>query len=132
MASFLDKIREAKLMLRRWLDKNGHDVGLPLIIVLVGLISFILGQFSVKNEAKTEVRICDAPADYSRPIRPGGYVVGKAGGTVYYLPWCAGAQKIALEQAVWFKDEKSAQNAGYIAAKGCKGLGGVPGDKTVQ
>jgi len=128
----MNTIHEFYLNIKLWLDKNAHDIGLPLIIILVGLISFILGQFSVKSEVGQEVRICDAPVDYSRPIRPGGYVVGKVGGQVYYLPWCPGAQKIAPEQAVWFKDEQSAQNAGYRPAKGCKGLSGAGETNQVQ
>ncbi|MDR3572146.1 MAG: hypothetical protein P4L81_08270 [Candidatus Pacebacteria bacterium] len=55
-------------------------------------------------------------------VAPGGYVVASRSGSVYYLPWCAGADKIPADKQLWFTSEAAAQKAGYTPAKSCKGL----------
>lgn len=119
----MGSISEIGPQIKGWLEANAEGWGIPLIVVLVGLGSFGLGRFSAFEDARPAVAIREAPVSTSTaPIRMGGYVVALDTGTVYYLPWCAGAQKIALNRQRWFKTEAEAQKAGYKAAKGCKGL----------
>lgn len=116
-------IREWGLKIKLWLDGNADAWGLPLLIVVVGLASFGLGRFSAFEDTRPVIAIHQAPiATSTVPLRMGGYVVASDTGTVYYLPWCAGAQKVALTKQRWFQTEKAAQAAGYRAAKNCKGL----------
>lgn len=109
--------------IKRWLDRNAEEWGIPLIVILVGLISFVLGRFSALEQARPVVRIHEESlqSPVSR-LHMGGHYVALNTGSVYYLPWCAGAQKIPLERQRWFKDAASAERAGYKPAKGCKGL----------
>ncbi len=44
------------------------------------------------------------------------------GGTVYYLPTCSGAKKIAEKNKIWFDSKAEADKFGYKPAKNCKGL----------
>lgn len=102
-----------------------EEWGIPAIVLLVGVTSFGLGRLSAFEEAKPVVSVT-TPSLLAQPtqLHMGGLVVANATGSVYYLPWCSGAQKIPLSKQRWFSDEKSAQKAGYKAAKGCKGLSG--------
>jgi hypothetical protein len=100
------------------------DFGIPILVVLVGIASFGLGRLSALENARPAVSIGQASsaALAVQPIAPGGMFVGARGGSIYYYPWCAGALKIAAENQVWFASEIAAQNAGFSAAKNCKGL----------
>jgi hypothetical protein len=121
----MQSIREIGLQIKGWLEKNAGEWGIPVIVALVGLGSFSLGRFSAFEDARPAVALSQATVSTSTaPIRMGGYVVALDTGTVYYLPWCAGAQKMALSRQRWFKTEAEARKAGYKAAKGCKGIGG--------
>lgn len=51
-----------------------------------------------------------------------GRVVAAKGGTKYYLPTCAGADRISEANKVWFVSIAAADAAGYSPATNCKGL----------
>lgn len=119
----MGSIREWGLKIKLWLDQNAEVWGLPLLVVFLGLASFGLGRFSALEDARPAIAIHQAPmATNPTPMRMGGYVVASDTGTVFYLPWCAGAQKITIAKQRWFTTEKAAQAAGYRPAKNCKGL----------
>lgn len=100
------------------------EYGLIILVFLVALGSFGLGRLSVLEDAKSVLSVESAPAGAAIPaLPPGGYVVASKTGSAYYLPWCAGAQKIAAGNQVWFSSEHAAQAAGYTPSKSCKGLG---------
>jgi hypothetical protein len=108
-------------------DRQIGDWGLPALVVLVGLGSFGLGRLSAIEEHRPVVSIGEAPAaGIQRAMPLGGQFVGSRTGTVYYFPWCGGAQQIPPDAQVWFTSEKAAQRAGYRAAKNCKGLSESP------
>ncbi|MBU6323825.1 MAG: hypothetical protein KGI41_04335 [Patescibacteria group bacterium] len=61
-----------------------------------------------------------SPAPAQLPA--GGQVVAAKSGTKYYLPWCAGAARIADANKVWFASADDAEAAGYAPAANCPGL----------
>ncbi len=112
--------------IKLWLEGNAEEWGIPLILVLVGISSFLLGRFSAFEEVRPRVSVYEAPLTAQPPeLHMGGMYVALNSGSVYYLPWCAGAQKIPLGRERWFKDKESAERAGYKPAKACKGLDGT-------
>lgn len=105
------------------LDAGIAEWGLFIVILLVGLASFGLGRYSALEEVKLPVRLTQAPQEASpRALHIGGLLVASKSGSVYYYPWCSGAQKILPANQRWFADEAAAQQAGYSPSKGCKGL----------
>lgn len=51
-----------------------------------------------------------------------GQIVASKNGTKYYLPGCAGADRISLANKVWFASVAAAVAAGYAPAANCKGM----------
>ncbi len=99
------------------------DWGLITLVFLTAWCAFCLGRLSALEDAKPPLSVEQAPvAAEVVALSPGGYVVASRTGSVYYLPWCPGAQKMAPEKQVWFSSEAAAQKAGYSASKSCKGL----------
>lgn len=97
--------------------------GLISLVFLVAFSAFGMGRLSALEDAKPPVSLIEAPqAALVLALSPGGYVVASRSGSVYYLPWCSGAQKIAANSQVWFSSEAAAQKAGYSPSKSCKGL----------
>ncbi len=111
-----------------------------IIVVLVGIASFLLGRASVLENApntaavKTTtlpvVTMEEAPAR-EVPVAQGtvkveafatGTLVGSKSGTKYHLPTCPGAKQIKEENKVYFKDNKEAEAAGYKPAANCPQL----------
>lgn len=126
MASIQDSASKIKLWGRNTLAAGIGDWGIAAIVVLVGLISFGLGRLSVLEEARPLVSVGKAPvAEKPRAMSLGGQFVASRTGTVYYFPWCGGAQQIPPEKQVWFASENAAQKAGYRPAKNCRGLGSL-------
>lgn len=136
-----DGVGKSKQFLRNLLL---GDVFLVLVILLVGIASFLLGRLSVAGQ-KEPVRVLQntpetaissvqkAPNTASAvsatvpgkgivPRTEGGegkYVASK-NGTAYYLPTCSGVSRIKEENKIWFDSEEAAENAGYHRAANCK------------
>lgn len=124
-----------------------QDFLLVTSVILLGGISFGLGQLSVLEEQGERVALCDAPAlqntgvgnslntptigvsvnntsailGVSSTTQQETYVASK-NGSVYHFPWCSGAQRIKEENKVWFRTKEEADRAGYRPASNCKGL----------
>ena len=62
------------------------------------------------------------PTPLSGTDSEAGQVVASKNGTKYYLPDCAGADRIAPANKVWFASAAAAAAAGYTPAVNCKGL----------
>lgn len=115
--------REIKRLMSRVAGEGRDTWGIPFIVVLVGVSSFGLGRLSALEEVRPIVDIRHAPpAAEPRAMALGGQFVAMRGGSVYYFPWCSGAQQIPESRQVWFVSEKTAQKAGYRPAKNCRGL----------
>jgi hypothetical protein len=116
-------IQHFRELCKPYFDAFLGDWGLFLLLALLCVASFILGRLSALIEARPLIALAEAPSERAvLPLRMGGLLVASWGGSVYYYPWCSGAQNIKPENQRWFTDEKSAQAAGYRAAKNCQGL----------
>jgi hypothetical protein len=84
------------------------------------LASFAFGYVAGYGQGKEEgVAYQTAPR-----AAPAGdeSVVASRGGTKYYLPWCAGADRITDANKVWFASPEAAAASGYEPAANCDGL----------
>ncbi len=103
-----------------------QDVLLVLILLLACLLSFGFGYMAGKDaglpvggaEQGSEVTIETSPLVASTT----GQLVASKNGTKYYLPWCAGVDRISDANKVWFNSVESAKVQGYSPASNCKGL----------
>lgn len=109
--------------IKAWLDAGIGEWGLAAAVFLVALGSFGLGRLSAIETVRPPVSIEQAPSlSQPRGMYLGGLIVAARTGSVYYFPWCTGAQKIAQANQVWFRSAAEARAAGYAPAKNCKGL----------
>jgi Metal binding domain of Ada len=105
-------------------DEAVAEWGMVAIVFLVALSAFGLGRLSSLESVLPPAALAEAPtAEKPAALYMGSLLVATRSGSVYYYPWCSGAQKIALANQMWFATEDAAQKAGYKPAKACKGLG---------
>lgn len=119
------------------------DLFLGIVIILIAFGSFGLGRLSKIEGTKTPIRIENAPEitaeTFMAPVEGGkvptdttqsentldattGQLVGSKTGKKYHYPWCAGAQRIAKANLVYFTSKADAEAQGYTPASNCKGL----------
>lgn len=110
------------------------DVLVMAVLLAASSASFGLGYLAGESGAgASRVTIEIAPELEAREDREGrragegegesgGAYVASKNGTKYYLPTCAGAERINEENRVWFASVAEAQAAGYGPAANCKGL----------
>lgn len=134
ITEFYNKI---KLFMRAHIE----EVGISIIILMVGISSFFLGKYSVignggssdiitftsSNLATTTQKTnIENSAPISKKDTPDnketGEVVASKNGTRYYLPWCATAQRILDKNKVFFASALEAEKAGFTKALNCKGM----------
>ncbi|MEN9561182.1 MAG: hypothetical protein RIQ56_455 [Candidatus Parcubacteria bacterium] len=119
MHSIRDWWQEIKLHL----EVGVQEWGIVALIILTGVLSFGLGRLSVNESTNSVIAVTNVVATSSQRSLPlGGAFVASRSGSVYYFPWCTGAQKIPQQLQLWFSTEEAAQKAGFRAAKNCKGL----------
>ncbi len=96
------------------------------ILILASSLSFGLGYLA--GEDAGQQASSNVSFQLSSPISPittsttTGKVVASKTGTRYYLPTCAGADRISDANKVWFVSISAAQMAGYTPALNCAGL----------
>ena len=123
MIANVGNIQELWNKIKLPLDGMLAEWGVVAIVLLVGIGSFGLGRFSALEDTRPPILIGQAaPLQKPAMLYMGAPYVASRSGSVYYYPWCAGAQKILPANQVWFAGEQEARQAGYRAAKGCKGL----------
>jgi hypothetical protein len=116
-----------------------------ILILLVSISSFLLGQISKIEQNREPVVIWDSglntatlnqafvsqKENFSVPSQElensqtgqnDGMIVASKNGTKYHYPWCAGAKKIAEKNKIFFKSVEEAKAKGYTRASNCKGL----------
>ncbi|HEY4522237.1 MAG TPA: hypothetical protein VJH91_01200 [Candidatus Paceibacterota bacterium] len=119
----MERIQQIWVQIKAFADDAVGEWGLIALVILVGVASFGLGRLSAIIESKPLVMVTQATAAAGAATMPlGGQYVASKTGTVYYYPWCSGAQKIATASQRWFATREAAERAGYRAAKNCKGL----------
>ncbi len=100
---------------------------LIIVVVLVGGASFGLGRLSVNGEGEDNVIIenkvvNDQETGYNKEEALNGekrYVASK-NGTKYYSRDCSGANRIKLENQIWFKNREDAEKSGFTYSSTCK------------
>ena len=101
-----------------------RDVVVITILILASFASFGLGYVAGLGAGQgNDVMIgeIDLPSPEAA-AGTAGQVVASKNGTKYYLPSCAGADKISDANKVWFVSVSAATVAGYAPAANCKGL----------
>lgn len=116
------RIQEYYREIKALADVAVGEWGMLALLIVVGFGSFGLGRLSALEDARPPVSIRAAPASGLSGLPLGGELIASRTGSVYYFPWCSGAEHIKPENQIWFASEKEAQSAGYSGAKSCKGL----------
>ena len=103
--------------------KVPRDVLILAILVLASSLSFGLGYLAGLDSGRgSSLGIEQAPtSEVGAPTGNVGVVASKSG-TKYYLPSCAGADRISDANKVWFVSADAANAAGYSPAANCNGI----------
>ncbi len=121
---YLMTIANAREKCKTFLTNIPRDVLIILVLITTATLSFGLGYLA--GEDGREV----APAAFHDSLRIDGSatssaltetagVVASKNGTKYYLPTCAGANRISEKNKVWFATIAAAVEAGYTPAANC-------------
>ncbi len=116
-------ITEAREKCKSLVAKAPRDAFILSILVLASSASFGLGLLAGLDAGQgSDLDIEQAPTqEVGAPAGSVGVVASKSG-TKYYLPSCAGAERISEANKVWFASPAAAAAAGYAPAANCKGL----------
>lgn len=120
--------------LKSWLRNDQYFYS--LLVIVVGLTSFFLGQSSVSTMADTAAVTYlpgaatiasvaeekDEQVSVAPPTAMESIVVASQSGTKYHLPECPGALQIKPENKISFPSAAAAAAAGYSPAANCPGL----------
>ena len=100
-----------------------RDVLILAILVLASSASFGLGYLAGLDAGRdTNISFETSPIVVASIEGIEGQVVASKSGTKYYLPECAGADRISDANKIWFTSVSAAGAAGYAPAANCKGL----------
>ena len=121
-------IAETREKCKAFLAKIPRDVLIIAVLILASSASFGLGYLAGVDASAGlpgqgqggEIKLEELPATASSQGE--GKFVASKNGTKYYLPSCAGADKISDANKVWFASVATANAAGYTPAANCKGL----------
>jgi hypothetical protein len=105
---------------KAWKAKIPRDYAIVAVLLLASLASFGLGYLAGTEAGQGSLLpVSEAPG---AGAETSGQFVASRSGTKYYLPWCAGADRISDANKIWFASESEARAAGYEPASGCDGL----------
>ena len=106
-----------------WLIVTSDRVFLVVLLVAVGVVSFLLGrQDGQLRSYKSESVAIIFNSHPAVAAEEGQSVVASRNGTKYYLPDCSGAARIKESNLIRFDSITLAQAAGYTPAQNCQGL----------
>ncbi len=94
---------------------------LVVILILIGLISFGLGRMSVleNNQNREEVEfVVPELSKIDADFKSFGYLAS-INGTKYYPRGCNSANRIKLENRIYFESGEDAKKSGFDRAKTC-------------
>lgn len=116
-------IAEAREKCKSLVAKAPRDILVLAILILASLLSFGLGYLTgLDAPVPISSGALSQPTDTLnvQSISAEGRVVASKSGTKYYLPSCAGANRISDANKVWFTSAEAAEVAGYAPASNCK------------
>lgn len=120
--------------INRGMQSNNLTLIYILIIIIVGLCSFLLGRLSALNGVKSKeegisiVQTDNVSQITKNDVKPqsqaiiigeGKYVASK-NGKLYYPVNCKGANRIKPDNRVWFDTVTDAEKSGYTPSSSCK------------
>lgn len=109
-----------------YLARVPRDAIILGVLVLASSASFALGYLAGQGGGQGSRLLLEdltvAPLPAAAAAAAGTGVVASKNGTKYYLPTCAGAERISDANKVWFATPAAATEAGYTPAANCKGL----------
>lgn len=113
-------VTEAREKCKSLVARVPRDVLILGLIVSASSLSFGLGYLAGLDVGQTD----DLTLEISSPVitTEGEQVVASKSGTKYYLPRCAGADRISDANKIWFASAVAATRAGYTLAVNCKSL----------
>lgn len=117
-------IAEARGKCKSLIAKVPRDMLSIAVLILASSASFALGYLAGTDAGQGSEAALAAlsPADSPSAASSSGSIVASKNGTKYYLPSCAGADRISDSNKVWFASASAALAAGYAPAANCKGL----------
>lgn len=95
------------------------DIFIAVLIALIGFSSFALGWIARGEQMTHPVTVQNIPFSNAETQ---GLFVGSVNSDKYHYRWCAGGQRITLENRRYFDTEQQAKKAGYEPASNCPGL----------
>lgn len=121
-------IAEARGKCKDLLAKIPRDILIISILIIASSLSFLFGFLAGRDmgqgsEAPPQETSRTTPQETDLTSQPqDGQVVASKNGTKYYLPSCAGADRISAANKVRFASASAAVAAGYAPAANCKGI----------
>lgn len=97
-----------------------RDVLILTILILASSASFGLGYLAGFDAGQGSDLSLALPSFVASSTE--GNIVASKGGTKYYLPGCAGADRISDANKIWFVSTEAALSAGYTLAANCRGI----------
>lgn len=108
------------------IDQNKETLVYIIIIIFVGISSFLIGRISIetpkgdKNEINYNLIDKDnINDDSSNPILENKNYVASKNGKMYYPINCGLVSRIKEENKVWFGTREEAEKSGFIASSSC-------------
>jgi len=115
-------IAEARGKCKQLVARIPRDLLVISVLVLTSSLSFGLGYLAGKDSRQESRPAIEELPTASTTDAEIGRVVASKNGTKYYLPNCAGANRISDANKVWFTSAAAASAAGYAPAANCSGL----------
>lgn len=117
-------IAETREKCKSFIARVPRDLLTVGVLVLSSSLSFGLGYLAGEDAAQvSRILFEEAPVSASSVTgAAAGQIVASKNGTKYYLPTCAGADRISDANKVWFASVSAAQKAGYSPAANCTGI----------
>ncbi len=113
-------IAEAREKCKSLIARVPRDAIVLVILLLASSMSFGLGYLAGLDACRAGDILFKTPPLIATSTE--GQVVASKSGTKYYLPGCAGADRISDVNKVRFDSASAAGAAGYAPAANCKGL----------
>jgi hypothetical protein len=113
-------IAETRDKCKASLGKIPRDILILGVLVLASTLCFGFGYLAGLDATQASPEWPQVTSFTA--TRSAGAVVASKSGMKYYLPTCAGADRISGDNKVWFPSKEAAEAVGYTPASNCDGL----------
>lgn len=119
-------VAEVREKCKRIISRVPRDAVVVAVLVLSSSLSFGLGYLAGQGSGQGSSLVLEesplATSSTRSSIVENSKVVASKNGTKFYLPNCAGADRISDANKVWFASATAAIKAGYTPSANCKGI----------